>query len=231
MMSVNDKAQRSRLLTPEELGMVVKLHRELRQWSQEQLGELSGLSTRTIQRVEGGKASDLDTRRALARAFEIEDIDAFNKPYVIPTEDELNASKEKFDKENITLQALPLSTGKELASLVELASMDLSTPAFELCREADECFAELVDYFRDYRDCADIYSQRDKFSIYDVLQEHIDALDALGVSLRYATRKMVVKGGVPDAKPMPVTVLYVIAFPRGKEPTEFATPRSMPLRW
>lgn len=229
-MSATEKTQ-PRLLTPEELCLVVKIHRELRQWSQEQLGELSGLSTRTIQRVEGGKPSDLDTRRALARAFDLEDIDAFNKPYVIPTEDELKAAKEEFDKENITLPVLPLSTGKELAGLVELASMDLSTPAFELSREADERFAELIDYFRDYRDCADCYSQRDKFAIYDELQEHIDALKALEVSLRYATRKMVVKGDVPEAKPVPLKVLYVIAFPLGKEPTEIATPRSMPVGW
>lgn len=229
-MSATEKTQ-PRLLTPEELGLVVKIHRELRQWSQEQLGELSGLSTRTIQRVEGGKPSDLDTRRALARAFDLEDIDAFNKPYVIPSEDELKAAKEEFDRENITLPILPLSTGKELASLVELASMDLSTPAFELSREADERFAELIDHFRDYRDCADCYSQRDKFAIYDEFQEHIDALKVLEVSLRYAIRKMIVKGAMPEAKPVPVKVLYVIAFPLGKEPTEIATPRSMPLGW
>jgi transcriptional regulator with XRE-family HTH domain len=225
-MAATEKTQQPRMLTLGELGMLVKLYRELRQWSQEQLGEISGLSTRTIQRVEGGKPSDLDTRRALARAFEFEDIDAFSKPYVIPTEEELKAAKEKFDKENITLPALPISTGKELANLVESASMDLSTPAFDLSREADERFAELIDYFRDYRDCADMYSQRDKFAIYDDLQEHIDALKALGVSLCYATRKVAVKGS-PDAEPWATMVLYVIAFPLGKEPTEFATPRSM----
>ena len=198
--------------------------------SQEQLGEISGLSARTVQRVEEGKPSSLDTRRALARAFEFEDIDAFNKPYVIPTEADLKAAKEKFDQENVTLPALPLTTGKELAGLVEMASMDLSTPAFDLTREADERFAELIDYFRDYRDCADMYSQTDKFAIYDELQVHIDALQGLGVSLRYATRKVAIKGA-PDAKPWATTVLYVVAFPLGKEPTEFATPRSMPIGW
>ena len=129
------------------------------------------------------------------------------------------------------MPVLPLSTGKELAGLVELASMDLSTSAFELSREADERFAGLIDYFRDYRDCADLYSQQDKFAIYDELQEHIDALKALEVSLRYATRKMVVKGDTPEAKPVPLKMLYVIAFPLGKESTEIATPRSMPVGW
>jgi transcriptional regulator with XRE-family HTH domain len=217
-----------RLLTTDELAMLVKVFREMRQWSQEQLGEISGLSARSIQRVEGGKPSSLDTRRAIARAFDCEDIDAFNKPYVIPTEEDMKAAKEKFDLVNVTLPAIPLTTGKELAGLVETASMDLSTPAFELNREADERFAELIDYFRDYRDCADMYSQRDKFAIYDDLQERIDALQILGVSLRYATRKVAING-VPEAKPWSTTVLYVVAFPLGKEPTEFATPRSMPV--
>lgn len=97
-------------------------------------------------------------------------------------------------------------------------------------READERFAELIDYFRDYRDCASDYAECDKFAIYDELQEHIDALRGLDVSLCYATRKVAIKG-LPDAKPWPTTVLYLIAFPLGKEPTEFSTSRSVPIGW
>jgi hypothetical protein len=54
----------------------------------------------------------------------------------------------------------------------------------------------------------------------------MDALKAVGVSLRYAERKMQAKWGMDsDAKPMPVSVLYVVAFPLGKEPNQFATPK------
>jgi len=147
---------------------------------QEQLADISGLSVRTVQRIERGAPSDLDSRRAIARAFEFEDIDALNKPFTIPTEEEMKAAKEKFERENITLEALPLTLGKQLAQLVETNSMDLSTPGFEMNREADEEFAALVDYLRDYRDCADIYSEVGKFDIYDEMQEHIDALKAMG---------------------------------------------------
>lgn len=52
---VIDTAERvttARLLTPAELGLCVRLFREMRQWSQEQLAEISGLNVRTIQRVE-----------------------------------------------------------------------------------------------------------------------------------------------------------------------------------
>ncbi|MEG0324500.1 MAG: helix-turn-helix transcriptional regulator, partial [Raoultibacter sp.] len=58
-----------RNLNPQELAVLVKLYRELRKWSQEQLAEIAGLSTRTVQRVEEGLPASTDTRRALARAF------------------------------------------------------------------------------------------------------------------------------------------------------------------
>lgn len=120
---------------------------------------------------------------------------------------------------------------KQLAKLVELHMMDLSEPGFELSREADETFAELVDYFRDYRDCADAYTETTKFEVYDELQARIDGLKALGVSLRYAERKMQVKWGTDsDGKPMPVSALYVVAFPLGEEPDQFATPKSGGIR-
>ena len=230
-MNATEQAQQTRLLTPAELGLCIRLFREVRQWSQEQLAEISGLNVRTIQRVEQGQAASLDTRRALAAAFKFEDVDALNKPFTIPTEEELKVQKEKFDQEHVTLTALPLTTGKQLAKLAEAHMMDMSEPGFELSREADETFAELVDYFRDYRDCADAYSETMKFDVYDELQSRIDALKDLGVSLRYAERKMQVKWGVePDAKPMQVSVLYVVAFPLGKEPDQFATPKSGGMR-
>lgn len=40
-------------------------------WSQEQLAELSGLSTRTIQRLEKGEKAGLESLKALAAIFEV----------------------------------------------------------------------------------------------------------------------------------------------------------------
>ncbi|MGN7918587.1 helix-turn-helix domain-containing protein [Lysobacter sp. 22409] len=226
-MNTTESNPQSRLLTPEELALCVRTFRELRHWSQEQLAEISHLNVRTIQRVEKGEVASFDTRRALASAFDFEDVDVLNKPFHIPTTDELKVAKEKFDREHITLTVLPLTTGRQLARLAESCAMDLSEPAFELPREAAEEFAALVDYFRDYRDCADVYSETQKLEIYDELQAHIDTLRAQGVSLRYAERKMQVKwaSGQSDSNPAPVTALYVMAFRLGKEPEQFATPK------
>lgn len=223
--------QNNRPLEPTELAVLIKVFREMRQWSQEQLAEISGINTRTVQRVEQGVPASLDTRRALARAFDFEDIDFFNKHFTIPSEEQVAVEKEKFENEHITLQAYPLTTGKQLAKLAETCSMDFSEPAFELNRKADEAFAMLVDYFREYRDCAYDYNEMQKLEIYDGIQSHIDTLRGLGVSMRYATRKINIKwGSDKNSQPMRVTVLYLVGFPVGKESDQFTTRKSAGIR-
>jgi transcriptional regulator with XRE-family HTH domain len=226
-MNTTEQSQQARHITAEELALIIKMCRDFRKWSQEQLSGISGLSVRTIQRVEQGESSDVHTKRALARAFELEDIDAFNKPIVVPSPEQLQAEKEKFDKEHVTLAALPLTTGKQFAKLVEVCMMDMADPAFELTREAEITFAEMVDYFREYRDCAELYTEVQKFEIHDALQSYIDELKSHGVSLRYAERKThITWGTAKDSKPMLVNILYVVGFPLGKEQDHFSVPKS-----
>ena len=224
--------QQPRVLTQEELAAIIKMLRISRTWSQEQLAEISGLSVRTVQRVEQAEPSSFDTRRAIAKAFGCEDIDLLNKSFVIPNAEQIAAETKKFEQEYITLDVAPLTTGKQLAQLVENNMMDLSTSAFEMGRAADEEFASLIDWHRDYRDVADCYSESQKFEVYDALQAHIDELRRLGVSLRYAERKLLLRLGGPDgdANPMPAKALYVVAFPLGKEAEKFAVPRSTGIK-
>tara|TARA_R110002072_G_scaffold61812_1_gene155203 strand:+ start:1381 stop:1815 length:435 start_codon:yes stop_codon:yes gene_type:complete len=51
--------------------MQLKKRRLSKGWSQEQLAEISGLSVRTIQRLEKGEKPGLETLNALAAGFEI----------------------------------------------------------------------------------------------------------------------------------------------------------------
>ena len=227
-MTTAEQTKSPRMPTLQELAFCIKLFRELRKWSQEQLSAISGLTARTIQRVEKGEPSSTDTRRALARAFGLEDIDAFNKPITIPDAEEQKAQQEKFAKDNITLKAQPLTTGKELAKLAETTQMDLFSPAFELERAADEEFAALTDYFHEYRDCHDLYSEVGKFEVFDAMDIHIQALKAQEVSLCYATRQVAFKSA-PGIEPYKAEVLYVVACRRGHELKEFATPKAFSL--
>lgn len=52
--------------------MLVRKLRLEKCWSQEQLAELSGLSVRTIQRIERGQTPSLETLKSLAAVFEID---------------------------------------------------------------------------------------------------------------------------------------------------------------
>lgn len=55
-----------------EIDRKIKTLRENKGWSQEHLADVSGLATKTIQRIESGKSNaSLDSRRALADAFGI----------------------------------------------------------------------------------------------------------------------------------------------------------------
>jgi transcriptional regulator with XRE-family HTH domain len=52
--------------------MLIQKLRLQRGWSQEQLAELSGLSVRTIQRLERGQTASVESLKALGAAFEID---------------------------------------------------------------------------------------------------------------------------------------------------------------
>ena len=58
----------------------LKQLREQRGWSQEQLAEIAGLSTRTVQRVEASGAASLETRMALAVALGVETAEWVDTP-------------------------------------------------------------------------------------------------------------------------------------------------------
>ncbi|BFM13413.1 2TM domain-containing protein [Simiduia litorea] len=52
--------------------MIIRKLRLQKGWSQEQLAELSGLSVRTIQRIERGQTAGLETLKSLAAVFDVE---------------------------------------------------------------------------------------------------------------------------------------------------------------
>jgi len=223
-------SQFSGMISPAELAASMKRLRAAFFLSQEQLADMARLSTRTIQRIERGEPSDVNTRRALARAFDFEDIDFYNKPFTPSEEDLLIVEKIEFERTHVTLEVSPLGTGKTLARLVETMIMDMSVPTFEMSRQADEAFAALIDYFRHYRNFADDYSEVDKFAVYDELQSRIDGLKAMGVSLCHATYNWQENMNEKAAgNPRKTTALVVAAYPLGDEPKFIKVPRDVKI--
>lgn len=221
----------TRVLSKGELGQVVRYLREIRQWSQETLAELARTTPRTIQRVEAGSGGNLHTLRSLASAFEFQDIDVFTKPMAIPTNEQLQAAREKFEKEYVLTKALSLESGRNLAKLAAECIGDYIELDFDPNQDQAETFAELVDYLREYRDCAELYSSTSRLAVFDELQALLDRLGDQGVTFRYALRKLVSKDeSDPKHQPRPVGyVFYLMGYKDGEAPEEIALPKRMSL--
>lgn len=65
--------------------MIIRKLRLNRSWSQEHLAEVSGLSVRTIQRIERGQKPSLESLKSLAAVFEI-DVSILSKTFDIKEE-------------------------------------------------------------------------------------------------------------------------------------------------
>ncbi len=55
------------------LGQLLKKVRANKAWSQEEFAAISGISTRTLQRIEGGEKANTETLRAIAAALNMEE--------------------------------------------------------------------------------------------------------------------------------------------------------------
>lgn len=62
----------SRGVTQRDTKVLIQKLRLQRGWSQEQLADVSGLSVRTVQRIEGGQSASLESLKALAAAFGVD---------------------------------------------------------------------------------------------------------------------------------------------------------------
>ena len=228
-MTTTQHPSQPRLLSLKELAALVRGYRALRRWTQADLAESCGLDLHIIEQVEDEQTSSQETRRALAEAFDFADIDVFNQPFSVPSREDFeqaDAEDPDSDPEHVTLEAFVLVSGEELAGLAIATGADLISQSFEMGMQADKVFAALTDYSREYRQDAGGYSESQKLGIYQELEDYLNELKALGVSICYATRKMVLQPGHDSsASPQPVTILYLVTFPRGEEPESFVTTR------
>jgi transcriptional regulator with XRE-family HTH domain len=84
----------------------IKRLRVERAWPQEQLSAISGVSTRTIQRIENGEAASFDTLKAIATAFSIDVTEL------------VNAKEESGNKPHDVNFLVRITSGTELFKIV-----------------------------------------------------------------------------------------------------------------
>lgn len=78
---------------PKVLFSSLKSLRQQRQWSQESLAEMTGLSVRTIQRIEQGHKASLESTKALNAIFELQFVDVI--PELVENSNNLSKDLEK----------------------------------------------------------------------------------------------------------------------------------------
>ena len=211
-----------RPLTPAELAGIIKELRKQRGWTQDQLAHISGRKERTIQRVEAGQPSDLDTRRALARAFEWRDIDIFNKPWPIPNADRL----ERIERETVPVSIVRFTSGRQVRELAESGGLSAFNSFIELPSEAELVWAEMQDYFRDYGDGYDCFSEVKKLDVNKDFQRMMDDLKTLGLAVGGGVRRVKLTSLYdPTSTPLPLSIMYLVIGPEKAFPTSVRVPR------
>lgn len=178
-----------RLLTPEEVGAVVRLFRAEFGWTQETLAELSGLTPRTVQRLKSGQPSSLDTWRAVAGAFGFEDLDWFSKPLPILTKEQAEAQCQAFGRDHVVLDARLVDGQGLMAMMVDIGCDSLAaTGLSELPEGAREAFASLLDFAQDCLDIVDVAPRAELLGYGDQIEELAAPLREAGFCFATATR-------------------------------------------
>jgi transcriptional regulator with XRE-family HTH domain len=229
-MTVNpEEILDARIPTAAELALFVKSLREENKWSQATLAEISGINERTIQRVENGEPSSLDTRRALARAFKFDDLDTFDKPWPFPNVEKLKAYSAELEKTTVQIPLTRINDGRSLRTMMEVASSSATEEIGELTGEAREAFAAMVDYLRDYKDICEEYSMSQRIGVdHDIdslLQTISDDKMAIGAGLRHMRLRS--KSDAPGLEPMEWTNIYIVIAPKDTLPSNIRVPKAI----
>jgi transcriptional regulator with XRE-family HTH domain len=222
---------------PQTLGWWAHSIRVASGWSQETVAALSGLNVRTIQRVEAGHPSNVDTRRALARGLNYDDVDFFNKPENAIKIEEIRSEILRAYEEELRNKQFPgcrfidateAKSGKELADYAERieawsSGFDEDTP-----RRAREVFCSLVDHITEYGDVAELYSQTDKLGVHAAVDDLLAELNQEGHGFYFGARAMKLTNDNWENKtPLKMNLGYMKLLPAGKSPVQLAVPNTV----
>ncbi|MGE5536555.1 MAG: helix-turn-helix transcriptional regulator [Acidobacteriota bacterium] len=228
MTMIPDDPLEDRLLAPSDLGEFIKTLRDMNKWTQATLAEIARVTERTIQRVENGESSSLDTRRALARAFGYEDLDVFDKPWPLPNVEKLRTYAAQLEKTTAVIPITRIGDARTLRTMTEGAESSATEEIGELAPEAREAFASIVDYLRDYNDVRDLYSMSQRLDVdrdIDALLKAIrDGSAAVGAGLRHARVRF--KSDGANCEPMDWTNIYFVLAPSGSLPLNVRVPKA-----
>lgn len=222
-----------RVPSASELAAMVKCLREENKWTQATLAEIAKVTERTIQRVERGEPSNLDTRRALCGAFGFKDLDTFDKPLPFPDVEKWKAYEQELEKSTVLVPIIRIEEGRNLRLMIEGAESSVTQEIGRNTEEAREAFAQIVDYLRDYNDIRHAYAMSQRLGVDKDIDDLLRIIkcegSALGAGLR--TQKVSFKSDAPGTAPMDWTNIFFIVAPAEALPEKIRVPKQPTFDW
>jgi transcriptional regulator with XRE-family HTH domain len=220
--------RKPRLLTPSEVGQLVRVARKSRRWLQEALTAEASVTHRTVQRIEAGEPSDLQTRRGVARALSVPEA-WLTEPQVWLTHEELTEEHRRMRKDaSRTHHLLPAQRvdGHALVGLLAhyQAFADGEAEGLEMSRNTRANWAAFLDLVWDGLDGIEDLTITNRLDVADSYDEMLASLRADGLSVVAATWRGTWHF-VGGSNGMVVTALYLSACHLDAEPAELAVPR------
>ncbi|MES2059088.1 MAG: helix-turn-helix transcriptional regulator [Pseudomonadota bacterium] len=218
-------------LTPSLLGFWTRCLRTTQHWSQDALAAASGLTTRTIQRIEAGEPSTISTRRSLARGLGYDNPDVFDDPEFARMVHQLIevAQGQKVKDEypdHIPLPATPIANGDAVGRLIGASEAYVFNCDDELPQEAKEQAASLFDMLQDYGDIWRELSHSDRLKAGTEFDDALQEFERQGLRVYSATRSTKIVGATwPDKKSLPITIGYLTVIKAEREIEQLMVPK------
>jgi hypothetical protein len=108
------------------------------------------------------------------------------------------------------------------------STADYAHAALKLEQAPAYAFAQLIDYLRDVRDCAYAATETSKLEFYAQVQTYLDQLTSAKIAVVYSVRETSILGkDWPNQTPMPVTLVYIVAFSSSDVPKSIIVPKKI----
>jgi transcriptional regulator with XRE-family HTH domain len=183
---------------PTYIAEQVKLLRKWHKLTQENVADLAGLTTRTIEKVESGRQRpEEQTLRSLARAFQIA-VSYFEKP-TAEQEARQRAEMERAVRKTVVFPTDPVRTASDfLNAFAQRHAFRFDTPA-EQSDELLEVTATMTDYIKDLNDVWDDCSMSHRLEYARSFAEFCVQLEELGYLCHMGHHRQVLyEKGRPD---------------------------------
>jgi transcriptional regulator with XRE-family HTH domain len=220
-------------LPPKVLAIWIRTLRTASDMSQDALAEASGVSQRTIQRVEADGRANRMTRRSLARGLGYDDYDIFDDSKFIATaidaiaeiQSEQANMVEANHPDHIKLEVEIVGRGVQITGLIDLCDAWVFECHDDVNGAGENAAAVLFDNIRDYCDVWSDIPPSGRLEAKDAFTEMLADIARHGLCAYLARRSAHVAPSQAGQAAVPFNIGYFGIVPAGQTPSHILVPK------